>query len=279
MTTATSDWTTYETIGGLTPAKDGSKLVFRPGHFLESAANNKWLVIDELNRSNFDRAFGQLFTILSGQSVALPYEDPQSGKPIAVIVKDDPNYKQDEYSLIRVPDSWRILATMNVFDKSLLFEMSFALMRRFAFVEVPAPDDAGYRALWAPIVEDLAPAIAERVDTTLSGLLTLRAIKEIGPAVFIDMARFARAAADPEMDAGALAYQLFYSYLLPQFEGIDGKTGEKLFSAVGGLVGTSLRTRLRRTLNDVLGLALLAPGTSPLEEEGGQIDTDFLSPS
>ena len=28
---------------------------------------------------------------------------------------------------------------MNVFDKSLLFEMSFALMRRFAFIEVPSP--------------------------------------------------------------------------------------------------------------------------------------------
>ena len=28
---------------------------------------------------------------------------------------------------------------MNVFDKFLLFEMSYALMRRFAFIEVPAP--------------------------------------------------------------------------------------------------------------------------------------------
>jgi MoxR-like ATPase len=71
LTTATADWTTYETIGGLSPAKSGHGLEFRQGHFLEAIASNKWLVIDELNRSNFDRAFGRLFTILSGQSVVL----------------------------------------------------------------------------------------------------------------------------------------------------------------------------------------------------------------
>jgi dynein-related subfamily AAA family protein len=68
LTTATADWTTYETIGGLKPTQD-NRLTFAPGHFLEAIEQNKWLVIDELNRSNFDRAFGQLFTVLSGQAV------------------------------------------------------------------------------------------------------------------------------------------------------------------------------------------------------------------
>ena len=39
-----------------------------------------------------------------------------------------------EEPAIRVPPRGRILATLNVFDKNLLFEMSYALMRRFAFV-------------------------------------------------------------------------------------------------------------------------------------------------
>jgi len=34
---------------------------------------NNLLVIDELNRADIDKAFGQLFTLLSGQSVQLPY--------------------------------------------------------------------------------------------------------------------------------------------------------------------------------------------------------------
>ena len=76
LTTATSDWTTFETIGGLRPTPT-NELEFEEGHFLRATIrNNEWLVIDELNRSNFDRAFGQLFTVLSGQSVVLPYQRP-----------------------------------------------------------------------------------------------------------------------------------------------------------------------------------------------------------
>lgn len=72
LTTATADWTTYETIGGLRP-NENAELTFEQGHFLDAIDNDEWLVIDELNRSNFDRAFGQLFTVLSGQAVELPY--------------------------------------------------------------------------------------------------------------------------------------------------------------------------------------------------------------
>ncbi len=265
LTTATADWTTYETIGGLSPAKVGNQLVFRRGHFLDAAAQEKWLLIDELNRSNFDRAFGQLFTILSGQSVVLPYEDAETGNPIAVVLHDDAHYDDDEYTLIRIPEEWRIVATMNVFDKSLLFEMSFALMRRFAFIEVPAPSEPVYRHLWSAALADLDPSVAAEVDTILTGMLSLRSIKEVGPAVFIDMARFAAKAAGPQLTREALAFQLFYSYLLPQFEGIDRSGGNRLYGAVAKLVGDALRPRLRATLNDVLGLSLAA--AVPLDEE------------
>ena len=35
-----------------------------------------------------------------------------------------------------IPKAWRRIATMNVFDKSPLSEMSYALMRRFAPIKV-----------------------------------------------------------------------------------------------------------------------------------------------
>src|SRR5207248_11623424 len=133
LTTATADWTTYETIGGLRPG-DGAELQFAEGHFLAAIRNRQWLVIDELNRSNFDRAFGQLFTVLSGQPVVLPYTRPgQDSKPL-VLVPDEASSPVPvaDADVLSIPGDWRIIATMNVFDKSLLFEMSFALMRRFA---------------------------------------------------------------------------------------------------------------------------------------------------
>lgn len=142
-TTATSEWTTFETIGGLQPTPEG--LIFRPGLFVEAIETGKWLVIDELNRSNFDRAFGQLFTVLSGSAVVLPFRRSGQIKPISLVPHGvEPPSETDP---IRLPASWRIIATMNALDKHLLFDMSYALMRRFAFIEVTTPPDWAYERL------------------------------------------------------------------------------------------------------------------------------------
>jgi hypothetical protein len=46
------------------------------------------------------------------------------------------------------PGEWfRVIATMNVRDKATLFRLSYALLRRFAIIEVPAPDDPTLRAI------------------------------------------------------------------------------------------------------------------------------------
>src|SRR5437763_8684137 len=66
-TTATTEWTTFETIGGFQPTNEG--FIYRPGLFIEAVESGRWLVLDELNRSNFDRAFGQLVPVLSGPPV------------------------------------------------------------------------------------------------------------------------------------------------------------------------------------------------------------------
>src|SRR3954447_12091421 len=175
-TTATTEWTTFETIGGLQPTAEG--LIFRPGMFVEAIETGKWLVVDELNRANFDRAFGQLFTVLSGQAVVLPFNRRGQTIPVAIVpsgVESPPHT-----DVIRVPSTWRIIATMNAFDKNLLFEMSFALMRRFAFIEVVCPEDDAYNQL-----------IGDQRDV-VGKLLGLRRLKELGPAVFIDAAKYAR---------------------------------------------------------------------------------------
>src|SRR5690606_22631288 len=46
-TTATADWSTFDTIGGYVPGRAGH-LVFREGLFLQAIRTNRWLIVDEL---------------------------------------------------------------------------------------------------------------------------------------------------------------------------------------------------------------------------------------
>ncbi len=272
LTTATADWTAYETIGGLKPTKDG-QLEFAAGHFLEAIRSDNWLVIDELNRANFDRAFGQLFTVLSGQWVALPHKDSISNLPIAIAPASSADPSETEFSVTRIPDDWRIIATMNVFDKSLLFEMSFALMRRFAFIEVESPDDATYREL---ITSNSVGTHQAAVLEVVSPLLELRKTKDLGPALFIDMARHASSRlALGDIGPEELRFQLFYSYLLPQFEGINDQEGRELHRILRSIVTPSQRDRLRSVLKSVLGLQLQVKSLRD-SDEADYLDDDYL---
>jgi MoxR-like ATPase len=245
LTTATADWTTFETIGGLRPQSDNT-LAFAYGHFLAALRGGRWLIIDELNRSNFDRAFGQLFTVLSGQSVVLPYEDKTTGAPVSIVMEG--GSVPAGTTPVMVSRDWRLIATMNVFDKFLLFEMSYALMRRFAFIEVPAPADEVYASL---ISREASPN--PQAAAVASSLLPLRAVKELGPALFMDLARYARERFEGgAMEEATVTFECFYSFLLPQFEGLDDVRGRQLFQSLAPLVPD--RERLKSVLVSVLGL-------------------------
>jgi hypothetical protein len=237
-TTATTEWTTFETIGGLQPTLEG--LIFRPGMFVDAIESGKWLVVDELNRANFDRAFGQLFTVLSGQAVVLPFKRRGTTHPISLVPPgvDVPPGTDP----IRVPATWRIVATMNVFDKNLLFEMSFALMRRFAFIEVEAPPDGVIRSLVAGPGELIAD------------LLPVRQFVELGAALFMDAALYAaRRSADGEATRSRVLFESFYSYVLPQLEQLDDLGARELFEVLSPNFEPAEVHALRRAIRKVLG--------------------------
>ncbi|MCP3910418.1 MAG: AAA domain-containing protein [Actinomycetia bacterium] len=240
-TTATTEWTTFETIGGLQPSAEG--LIFRPGLFVDAIETGRWLVIDELNRSNFDRAFGQLFTVLAGSAVVLPFKRSASSRPISLVPQgvDIP----EDTEPIKVPSTWRIIATMNVFDKNLLFDMSYALMRRFAFIEVGTPSDDDF-------VELLGGP-----GSLITRLLCLREFSDLGPAVFLDAAKYvARRGADGVSDS-RLLFEVFYAYFLPQFEGMDEETATKLYRTIEPLFDPEEQAEAQRTVAEVLGVELV----------------------
>lgn len=239
-TTATSEWTTFETIGGLQPTADG--LIYRPGLFVDAIEQGRWLVIDELNRSNFDRAFGQLFTVLAGQAVVLPFKRKGQTKPISLVpAGEEPPEKTD---MIRVPANWRIIATMNVFDKNLLFDMSYALMRRFAFIEVGTPPQSAYEQL------------LEGPGEIVAKLLPLRRFSDLGPAIYLDAAKYAARRAKDGPGDSRLLYEVFYAYFLPQFEGMEDRRATSLYRAVAQHLDPPEQAEAQRTISEVLGVEL-----------------------
>jgi energy-coupling factor transporter ATP-binding protein EcfA2 len=239
-TTATSEWTTFETIGGLQPTADG--LIYRPGLFVDAIESGRWLVIDELNRSNFDRAFGQLFTVLSGSAVVLPFKRKGQPKPLSIVPPGvEPPEKTD---VIRVPANWRIIATMNVFDKNLLFDMSYALMRRFAFIEVGSPPEDVYRTL------------LDGPGQMVAKLLPLRRFSDLGPAIYLDAAKYAARRARDGISESRVIYEVFYAYFLPQFEGMEDRRATTLFRAVAAHLDPPEQAEAQRTIQDVLGVEL-----------------------
>ena len=210
---------------------------------VEAIETGKWLVIDELNRSNFDRAFGQLFTVLSGSAVVLPFRRSGQIKPISLVPHGvEPPGETDP---IRLPASWRIIATMNALDKHLLFDMSYALMRRFAFIEVTTPPDWAY--------EKLLDGDGEIVKK----LLPLRQLNNLGPAIYVDAQRYVARRSRDDISESRLLFELFYAFFLPQFEGIDEHTAVALYRTVAKPLDPPEQQEARRVIAELLGEELV----------------------
>ena len=240
-TTASSEWTTYETVGGFQPTAEG--LIFRPGLFVEAIMSGAWLIIDELNRANFDRAFGPFFTVLSGSPVVLPYKRAGQSKPLSIVPQGAE--APIDSDVLRVPASWRIIATMNMLDKNLLFDMSYALMRRFTFIEVGCPPTEVY--------EGLLPGPAKIV----SSLLPLRDIKDLGPAIYIDAGKYVTRRAKDGITKSRALYEVLYAYFLPQFEGMADEDATALYRIVEPLLDPPELSEARRSIAEVLGVELV----------------------
>lgn len=212
IATASADWTTFDTVGGYSLQKDGS-LRFRSGALLRALEQKKWLLVDELNRADVDRAFGELMTVLSGGSTDTAYET-DAGRQIRI----GPDREATHF----VPPSFRVLATMNTWDKTSLFRLSFAVQRRFAILYVGCPPAADYAALLVAVATGPGPGqpLPEARASQIAALFSpsgLLAQREIGPAIAQDVVRYTRR----RQRAGDGLAEALGMFLLAQLEGLS----------------------------------------------------------
>lgn len=120
-------------VVGFRPYEGGFKLTKGPFYnFCKKAEvdsdNSYFFIIDEINRGNLSKIFGELFMLI---------EKDKRGIPLQLL------YADEKFS---VPQNVYIIGMMNTADRSLAI-LDYALRRRFAFFEmVPAFASEGFQA-------------------------------------------------------------------------------------------------------------------------------------
>ena len=116
--------------------------------------DNYVLIIDEINRGNISRIFGELITLL----------EPDKRKGGSDARKVILPYSKSPFS---VPSNLYVLGTMNTADKSLA-QLDLALRRRFDFIELlPKPELLEGVEVYDIEISDLLEVINQRIEVLL----------------------------------------------------------------------------------------------------------------
>lgn len=252
LVTASADWSTFDTVGGYQTTTE-NRLEFEPGIVLDrfQADNdgtpaNEWLIIDELNRADIDKAFGSLFSALTGESVTLPFDD-SDGASIEILDASRTSSWVDPRRFY-IPSDWRMLATMNTLDKTSLYEMSYAFMRRWAFIPVGIPDlpastdeaatdelvnlVSAYVDVWT-VNDDELPRAEEHFEPVGRIWQAVNEERAIGPAIVEDIYRYVAPSPSP---AAADYVSPVIMYVFPQLEGLRRQEIEHVLSSIEDVI-------------------------------------------
>lgn len=166
-------------IEGYRPSGAGFELVKGAFYsFCKKAAddeeNDYFFIIDEINRGNLSKIFGELFMLIES--------DKRGPK----------NKLQLLYSreLFYVPRNVHIIGMMNTADRSLAM-LDYALRRRFAFVELhPALDSEGFREYCSGLDNPRFEALVREVESLNRAIAEDESLGEgfcIGHSYFCNM--------------------------------------------------------------------------------------------
>jgi len=197
VATANAHWSRLDVIGGM--VLKGSKPAWRSGYLVKALVEHircrrqecgsRWrgayLIIDEVNRADVDKAFGEFFTIFAGVN---PSEWVVPSELVEEIKAFD---ERDEYGEeflrfvnegllepingtgYRVPKDFRVICTMNYVDARNLFVVGEAFTRRFARILVPYPSDLDHELR----------VISTRISRELGDENVVRIVEKVKPLI------------------------------------------------------------------------------------------------
>lgn len=190
---ANAHWSRFDVIGGLTLGDKG--VVWKSGcliralvkHFENRETSNlfrgAWLIIDEINRADVDKAFSEFFTIFSSTNpkewvipstlideineyVSQGKADVFAKRFLEYLDKFKGElYRDGEYY---IPGDFRVIATMNYIDVRNLFLIGEAFARRFFKVEISYPSN----------IDEELKFLLNKVAVMLSNKISNEIIKE-----------------------------------------------------------------------------------------------------
>jgi 5-methylcytosine-specific restriction protein B len=161
-------------IMGFRPSENGFEL--RKGAFYNfckdaeiDSENEYFFIIDEINRGNLSKIFGELFMLI---------ENDKRGIELQLLYADEK---------FAVPDNVYIIGMMNTADRSLAM-LDYALRRRFAFYDIkPGFNSEGFRAYRMALASDKFDRLInciENLNNTISADESLGEGFRIGHSYF-----------------------------------------------------------------------------------------------
>jgi MoxR-like ATPase len=228
---ASYEWGRYEVIGGKT-ISSGNGDSFHLGCVLQAIADRRLLLIDEFNRADMNRAFGEMFLALDHKEIRLREDE----RPRRL------SHEEGGGGIVKMPSWFRMICTLNDYDKSLLNELSYGLLRRFAFVEIGNPDIESEKRVALERTRmrlkesrkaevQTTEEIMKIVDLYFSFIADVRQHRKIGVATSIDVLTYLLSKAQADRPLKHLNDALT-DYLLPQLDRLDISTLSAVRAAV-----------------------------------------------
>jgi MoxR-like ATPase len=222
---ASYEWGRYEVIGGNKLSTLQNEDNFHLGCVTKAIRNHRFLLIDEFNRADMNKAFGEMFLALDHDVIDLREDE-------------EPNWLTKEEKVanqIFIPPEFRMICTMNDYDKSLLNELSYGLLRRFAFVEIDNPNEKekeesvvreriirelGEREM--KIEEKAFDNISQQENAFMNFIMKARGFRKFGVSTSIDVIRYLiTSTAVTNEDPWILLDSALTDYVLPQVDRLD----------------------------------------------------------